>query len=515
MRHIYLTLVFIASVSTIVGAVAVQGTLITQIKGITENVTIRASSNPDVLRRPGADGTYTIPTSSLAQDYILVAPEAGDDNLYSPRIIKANAIGTDTLYIIPPTNQTVTIIVDNKTNREFSFLADKCIILNEMVTSEKDYELEVIPHRSPTPTLLIAGISAGYPAVVKSVNIDPVQLRGYLEIEPQDIGLPPARAEQTRQRATPLPPLPVDDESRVYERAPRQIEEQIRSSSEAAVTPSKPPSEEVKSSESFQSYSMTPSRPHSEQMQREVKERSIEKMQAAYYFSDRFVLKDRENSSLAVRGTYDYFPNTSETTQIFHYGLDLYNIKILKKYFDLSLSTSNWDQIDDMYYRGSLTWHHSPYASIDVAYKSAQNSTWYQQYDVAQTSVGVNGYYKSRSTVFQFGVGVRFQVDYGDFNVYFTDVVEKKYRYLQSIYLLGSTSIGQTTASFMAGLINEAAYASVSVLLFRHVGINYTFKNVSGDNTNFTPLEKELAHKISLYVNFTLKNRNVKTGQLQ
>jgi hypothetical protein len=230
-------------------------------------------------------------------------------------------------------------------------------------------------------------------------------------------------------------------------------------------------------------------------------------LQTAYYFSDRFVLKNRQSASFAVRGDYQTFPNTSESTQILNVGVDLYNIKILKSYFDLSAGASSSEQLAENYYHGSLTWHHSPYASIDVSYKSTENDAWYSQYDVAHTSLGINGYYKSQGVGFQFGAGVRFQVDYGDFNTYFADLVEKNYRYLQSFYLLGSTAFGTSTAAFMAGVINESIYASVSFLFFKYIGVNYTFKNKSMENSYFTPLEQELKHQLSLYINLTLKNR--------
>ena len=135
---------FLASMAMFSNAmsVTIEGTLITQVKGITENVIIRSSSNPAIEQQPNTAGIYSIETSSRSQDFILISPQESDATLYSPRIIPASRVNTDTLYIIPPTNPTLSIIVDNKTNRDFSFLVDKSIVIEELATSEKDYQYQ-------------------------------------------------------------------------------------------------------------------------------------------------------------------------------------------------------------------------------------------------------------------------------------------------------------------------------------------------------------------------------------
>ncbi len=498
------TLIFLlnlAFVGTTLSAV-IEGALITQIRGITSRVSIRSSSNPDAEAQPGQNGAYRINVASPARDYILIAPKEEDSNLYSPRVIPASAVGTDTLYIIPPTNPSLTIIVDNKTDQDFDFLIDKCIVLNKLVTTQKDYELTVIPHRSDSQNLLLAAVTPGFPAVVKSVAINPTQRRGILEIELQDIGLQPPQ-----QRPTPAPepvvekpqptPVPVV-ETQMPSVEPK--EEHVKTPTPVYIEKTAPASIEERPTPETIVVQTQPA-------EKDDSTIKIEAAQSAYYFSDRLVVKDRRNFSIAAVGGYSLYPNLDESTSITGYGVDVFNVKLFKKYFDISLEAQNSNQLAGDYYRGSLTWHHSPYTSIDVAYKSAQDDIWTSQYDVSQTSVGVNGYYKSQGVNFQLGAGVRFQVDVGDYRAYFPEQVEKRYRYLPSFYLLGSGRFGSSSITVLAGMINEAAYASATLFLFRTIGLNYTFKNTNTQNAYFTPYEEEMLHRLSLYINFTLKNR--------
>ncbi len=511
MRILLFTLFCHLLISAPAYSAIVEGSLITQIRGITNQVTIRSSSDPSVELEPGANGRYRIDVDSPNQDFILITPKDVESNLYSPRIIPASRAGKDTLYIIPPTNPSLTIIVDNRTNNDFDFLIDKGIILSARVTSEKDYELTVIPHQASTPTLLIAGEAAGYPAVVKSVAINASQRRGILTIEPQDIGIqpPPVAQKPIETRAKPaVDTAPQTEPVFVEKEIPLSIkqEEEKKETAPPIQHIEKKPPEKKQEKPAPAASVETPSKKQKDAAKK-LKAERIEAAQSAYYFSDRLVVKDRRNTSIAAFGGYFLYPGMDQSTQLLNYGIDLYNIKLLKKYIDLHASASSTDQLDGLYYKGSLTWHHSPYASIDAAYKSAQDNIWASQYDVSQTSIGINGYYKSQGIQYQLGVGVRFQVDIGDFEENFPEHLENQYRYLQSFYLIGSRRVGHSSVTVLAGMINEAFYASSTLFLFRTLGVNYTFKNLNTDDSYFTPFEKELTHKLSVFINFTLKNR--------
>lgn len=512
MRYVLYSILINLFISASLFSAIVDGVLITQIRGITNQVNIRSSSNPAVEQQPGENGAYEIDIASQDQDYILIAPQDRSSTLYSPRIIRASQVSTDTLYIIPPTNPSLSIIVDNKTNREFSFLIDRCIILNKLTTSENDYELTVIPHHSGMQNVLIAGIASGYPAVVKSVAINPAQRRGILTIEPQDIGIEQAPTPPPVVQTEPFTPEPV------YEPTPQpesNLEERL-AQLEAAQNQEEVPPQIVYKEVKPQKVEEKPAPPPTvirNQSQKEIdaakkqKAERIEAAQSAFYFSDRLVVKDRRNTSIAIQGAYYMYPQMTPTPQLYHYGVDLYNLRLFKKYFDINAQTATSDVLEGSYYRGSLTWHHSPYASIDLAYKSAQNEIWNSQYDVAQTSVGVNGYYKSQGVNFQLGAGVRFQVDIGDYKDYFPDQVENRYRYLQSLYIIGNGRFGSSSGTLLLGMINEAFYASATLFIGRFAGVNYTFKNLNTENDYFTPYETEMLHRVSVYLNFTLKNR--------
>ncbi|MBN1560732.1 hypothetical protein JW998_10810 [candidate division KSB1 bacterium] len=485
------------TISKIGASTTVEGTLITQIKGITDNITIRSSSNPDVAQRPRPDGSYSVLVASPATDYLLIIPGTGDDNLYSPRIIRAAEAGTDTLYIIPPTNQPLSIIIDNKTGRDLKFIADKAVVLDELVTSAKDYQLTIVS-RPQQSHLLIAAFTAGFPAVVRKVAIMPDQNRGYLVIDRQDIGLAPLPAassippyaERTGGRsAAPAPPAPPQDTptTRTSDRSgesDRAEELYVPVPTQTGVRP-----------------------PITRERDQKEQSASTGASQSAYYFSDRLILKDKLNGSLGIRGDYQTFAQQAEEVQLTHYGVAFYNLRLLRNYFDISMQAINSQQLPDVYYRGSIVWHRSPYAAIDLSYKSAANDIWHSRYDAARMSLGVNGCYKSQGERFQMGAGVRFQLDYGDFGDHLDDATAGQFRYLPSVYLIAFKSIGRTTASVMAGMINEAAYASFAVLIARHIGVTYAFKDASFGSTPLTPLEKERTHKMTLEIDLTLKKR--------
>jgi hypothetical protein len=482
------------AISKVALTTTIEGTLITQIKGITDNITILCSSNPDVARRPRPDGSYSAHVASSTDDYLIIIPERGDDNLYSPRIIRAAEAATDTLYIIPPTNQTLSIIVDNKTGKDLKFVADKAVILDELVTSEKDYQLTILPRRARQAYILIAAFASSLPAVVRKVDIMPDQNKGYLVIERQDMG---------------LAPLPAS--------APRTIHNTARMGERSAAPPQAAPAHRTSDAGSRdgdrteEMYVPMPPQTDSrsslkrEQTLTDASEPIID-TPSAYYFSDGLILKDKMNSSLAVRGGYQAFPDKVEAVQLVQYGIEFYNVRILRNYFDFSMRAMNSEQLADVYYRGSFVWHQSSYADIDFSYKLAPNNVWYSQYDATRMSLGVNGCYKSQGEKFQIGAGVRFQVDYGDFDDYFDDAASK-FRYRPSFYLIMFKSFGGTTASLMAGIINEAAYASAAILIARHIGVTYTFKDKSLGSTPLNPLEKELCHKVTLEISMSLKKR--------
>ncbi|MBN1464586.1 hypothetical protein JXA02_02410 [candidate division KSB1 bacterium] len=496
MRTLFLLLI----IGEMTLAATVDGTLITQIKGIPDNATIRSSSNPAILQRSLPNGSYSVQVASPVNDYIIISPAEGDANLYAPRIIRAANAGTDTLYIIPPMNERISIFVDNKTGRDFAFIVDKAVVSDKLVTSEKDYRLEITPQRVGISQLLIAAFASDFPAVVRRVAILPGQGRGYLVIERQDIGLAPLPVA--------VSPPPSYTRARTEERlsAPHIATERNKPLGRESASPS---AGLERAEELYVPLSRAPAvRPLTQERDtNKDRERAIDAAQSAYYFSDRLMVKDKINGSLAIHGSYQTFLHGAEAVEFLHYGLEVYNIRLFGSFYDLSMEAAKSEQLPDAYYSGSLTWHHSPYAAIDLAYKSGLDDAWYSRYDAARMSLGVNGCYKSRGEKFQIGVGVRFQVDYGDFAAHVNETEESQFRYLPGFYLIAGRNFAGTTASVVAGVIDEAFYASASILIARHVGLTYAYKGETLGSAPLTSLEKEPYHKLTLALSLTMKKR--------
>lgn len=225
-------------------------------------------------------------------------------------------------------------------------------------------------------------------------------------------------------------------------------------------------------------------------------------------FVDKIYTVTPQDNYFSARSGLTYFSNPDLSNALRQFGqfTAAYHHQIG---VDFSISTTLNSYLTSPHYGFQLVWNRSRsqetnfVIAADLAYFYSSNEEWFEDYNMASTSFGLNtGYNVDLSPYSKFGLIWRPLFEFGDFKKYSNDQHIENVRFNPSLLLTFQTIYKEHEIFLVTGSVHEAFYASLLISILRKIDLSYSIEGIGLGTPPRTSLEIERVHKFGLGYRF-------------